>query len=70
MLKNAVYIKTVLWSRQARGYLEKNGFQKTVEKYPTVCGRTLVTPNKASHTIRRPSRMECPTWSLGLEMLN
>lgn len=51
MLKSAIYIKTVLWSREARGYLGKNGFQKTVEKYPAVCGRPIATPNETSHTI-------------------
>lgn len=60
MLKSAIYIKTVLWSREARGYLEKNGFQKTVEQYPIVCGRTLATPNEISHAIATAIRNGTP----------
>lgn len=60
MLKSAIYIKTVLWSREARGYLEKNGFQKAVEKYPTVREKMLATPNETSQAIATAIRNEVP----------
>lgn len=47
----AWYIKTILWSRKRRKYLEKYGFQKTVQKYPTIQGNTIVTSNQVSKAI-------------------
>lgn len=45
------YVKTNMWSKWIRGYLEKNGFQKTVEKYPSVCGRNIANANQTSSAI-------------------
>lgn len=45
------YIKTVIWSRRIRKYLEKNGFQKAVEKYPNIKGRLLEKPDKVNKAI-------------------
>lgn len=51
LLKKAVYIRTIFWSKRIRKYLEKNGFKKTIEKYPIICGRTLANSNETSSRI-------------------
>lgn len=51
LIGNMVYLKTTLESKHKRSYLSKYGFEKTVQKYPTLGGRKLLTANEINSII-------------------